>query len=82
MRKQEYVHVHALLAEITQYMIEHEGMPAEQLSAYHERSTSPSSIHESKRNHHDAVMALSRAIELWVERELEETSDRPVTELP
>ena len=63
MRKQEYIHVHALLVEITRYLVENEDTPAETFAAYDALDTRPSSIHEAKQNHHDAVMGLSGEIE-------------------
>lgn len=63
MRKKEYIHTHALLAEVTRYLIDIETMPAEVLSAYHALGTHPTSIHQSKQNHHEAIMILSSAIE-------------------
>jgi hypothetical protein len=63
MRKKEHIHTHALLAEVTRYSIENETMPAEMLSAYDALGTHPTSIHQSKQNHREAIMALSSAIE-------------------
>lgn len=63
MRKKEHIHTHALLAEVTQYLIETETMSVEMLSGYHELGTSPSSIQKSKQNHCEAIMVLSSAIE-------------------
>lgn len=63
MRKKEHIHTHALLAEVTQYLIETETMSAEMLSEYRELGTSPSSIQKSKQNHREAITVLSNAIE-------------------
>lgn len=63
MRKKEHVHIHALLAEVTRYLIEDETMSVESLAAYDELGTRPSSIHKSKQNHSEAIMALTSAIE-------------------
>lgn len=81
MRKQEYIHVHALLVEITRYLVENEDMPAETFAAYDSLSTHPSSIHEAKQSHHDAVMGLSRDIEPWVKEELDDAPKQTVDEL-
>jgi hypothetical protein len=62
MRKQEYIHIHALLVEVTRYLIENEAMSAETLSAYDALGTRPTSIHKSKQNHREAIMVLSSAI--------------------
>jgi hypothetical protein len=82
MRKQEYIHVHALLVQITQYLVEHEDMPAETFERYEQLSTRPSSIHEAKENHHDAVMELSGDIEPWIDEEFSEAPTQPLEELP
>lgn len=63
MHKKEHIHTHALLAEVTRYLIENETMPVEMLSAYDALGTRPSSIHKSKQNHREAIMVLSSAIE-------------------
>ena len=63
MRKKEYIHTHALLAEVTGYLIENETLPVEILSAYDALGTRPSSIHKSKQNHREAILALTNAIE-------------------
>lgn len=63
MRKKEHIHIHALLAEVTRYLIKNETMPAETLSAYDALGTRPSSIHKPKQNHHEAILVLSSAIE-------------------
>lgn len=68
MRKKEHIYTHALLAEVTQYLIEDETMPVEMLSAYDELETRPSSIHEPKQNHREAIRVLSRAIEPCLEQ--------------
>jgi hypothetical protein len=63
MRKIEHVHMHALLAEITRYLVENETMPAETLSVYDTIGTRPTSIHKSKQHHHEAHMVLGSTIE-------------------
>lgn len=63
MHKTEYIHTHALLVEVTRYLIEDETMPVEMLSAYDALETSPSSIHKPKQSHCEAIIALSSAIE-------------------
>lgn len=63
MRKKEHIHTHALLAEVAQYLVENETMPAERLSVYDAHGTRPASIHKSKQNHCEAIVILSSAIE-------------------
>lgn len=63
MRKKEYIHIHALLAEVSRYLIEDESMPVERRTAYEALETHPTSIHESKQNHREAIIVLGNAIE-------------------
>lgn len=63
MRKQDHIHTHALLAEVTRYLIENETMSGEMLSEYDALETCPSSIHKPKQDHREAVIVLSRTIE-------------------
>lgn len=63
MRKIEHIYTHALLAEVTRYLIENEAMPAETLAAYDALGTRTTSIHKSKRHHHEAVTILGSTIE-------------------
>lgn len=63
MRKQEYIHTHALLAEITRYLSGEEIIQDEMLSVYDALETRPSSIQQSKQNHREAMMLLSSTIE-------------------
>lgn len=67
MRKQEYLHLHALLNLTRERLIAREGMPTDQLSAYHRLDVGPSSVQKSKREHHEAVMELATRIGTWVE---------------
>jgi hypothetical protein len=75
MRKKEYVYIHALLAAVTRYLIEHEEMPAEMRSTYDALGTPPAGVHKSKQEHHEAITALNGAIESWHEHT---RTDRPV----
>lgn len=76
MRKKEYVHTHALLVEVTRYLSETGDMPEDALSTYDALGVSPSSIHESKRSHHEAITALYSDIDPWLERTRTENSAR------
>ena len=76
MRKKDNIHIHALLAEVTRYLVEDETMSIEMLSAYEALDTCPSSIHKSKQNHREAIMILRSAIE----RCLEETQTERQTQ--
>lgn len=63
MRKKEYIHTHALLTEVSQYLIENDTMTVETLSAYDALGTGPAGIHKSKQDHHEAIQVLTSAIE-------------------
>jgi hypothetical protein len=57
MRKQEFIHLHGLLAEVSSDFQE-SGRSIE-LDAYRRQGTRPTSIHKSKTAHKDAVMTLA-----------------------
>lgn len=57
MRKQEFIHLHALLAEVTTDF-QACGRSIE-LDAYREHGVRPTSIHKSKTDHKEAVMTLA-----------------------
>lgn len=78
MRKKEYIHTHALLAEVTRYLIENEDVPVETLSAYDALDTRPSSIHKSKQDHDEAITVLSSAIEPQLEQARTDSPGRSV----
>lgn len=57
MRKQEFIHLHALLAEVsTEFQADGQSI---ELEAYLDQSVRPTSIHRSKTAHKDAVMTLA-----------------------
>lgn len=60
MKKQEFIHIHGLFAEIADYCDEN-GMAID-LEEYHSLETLPTSIHESKTDHQDAVFVLADSI--------------------
>lgn len=78
MRKKEFIHIHALLLEVTQYLIENEDMAVEMYSTYDELDVRPSSIHKQKQNHHEAVKILGDSVERSLEQGHTESPDRPV----
>jgi hypothetical protein len=63
MRKKEAINVHALLVEVIRQLNEHEGVAVEVHSAYDALDVRPSSVHESKQKHHEAVAILGDSIE-------------------
>lgn len=62
MRKQESVHLHALLVEVARELDERQGVPSSDRSAYRELGVTPSQAHRSKADHEEAVLALAEAI--------------------
>lgn len=63
MRKQEAVHLHALLVEVAEHLESRMDAPGPDLAVYRELDVGPSAIHRSKDAHEDAVLVLSDAIE-------------------
>jgi hypothetical protein len=74
MKKQELIHLHGLLAEISNDLEEYTGTePA--LEEYEELGARPTSIHKSKTDHKAAVFALARGITIEMH---DEESEEPV----
>ena len=61
MKKQELIHLHGLLAEVTKQLTEIEEEPIT-LDDYDTLGIRPTSIHKSKTDHKAAVFALARCI--------------------
>lgn len=61
MKKQELIHLHGLLAEISTDFEEHTGK-SPMLNDYERLGVRPTSIHRSKTEHKDAVFALATSI--------------------
>jgi len=80
MRKKEYIHIHALLAEVTRYLIENGDMPATTISTYNTLDTRPTSIHRSKPAHDEAITVLGSAIEPWLEQAHTDSPGRSVNQ--
>ncbi len=60
MKKQELIHLHGLLAEVSKHYA-HEGEELS-LDEYNEKGVRPTSIHKSKTDHKAAVFALANCI--------------------
>lgn len=69
MRKQEYIHLHALLAEVSTDVQEN-GTDIT-LDSYESQGVRPSSIHRSKTDHKEAVQALATCLT----ESMDETAD-------
>jgi len=67
MKKQELIHLHGLLAEVSSYVEEQNG--SIELTAYESQTVRPTSIHKSKTSHKEAVFALMEGITGSVEEE-------------
>jgi len=61
MKKQELIHLHGLLAQVSNHVEEIEGAPVDETS-YDELGVRPTSIHRSKTEHKRAVFALAECI--------------------
>ncbi len=61
MKKQELIHLHGLLAEVTKQYTEIEGEHLS-LDSYETLGVRPTSIHKSKTDHKAAVFALAQCI--------------------
>lgn len=59
MKKQELIHMHGLLAQVAQFC--EEDLDPD-LERYYEMETRPTSINQSKNNHIEAVVTLSKSI--------------------
>jgi hypothetical protein len=67
MRKQELIHMHALVTELSEYLMS-TGEDID-IEAYEGLHTSPIAIHQSKTAHAEAVMTLSQCIVDGIEGE-------------
>ena len=61
MKKQELIHLHGLLAEVSSRCEAYENTAVD-LSDYHMLGIRPTSIHQSKTDHKEAVFALADGI--------------------
>ena len=60
MKKQELIHLHGLLAEVSKHYAQTDGEI--ELGSYRQLGVRPTSIHKSKTDHKAAVFALARCI--------------------
>ena len=60
MKKQELIHLHGLLAEVSKHYMQNDGELS--LESYRQLGVRPTSIHKSKTDHKAAVFALARCI--------------------
>jgi len=71
MKKQELIHLHGLLAEVSNHFEQHMDETLE-CTAYENQEVRPTSIHKSKTEHKDAVFALAKGITGGIEDDAEE----------
>jgi hypothetical protein len=72
MKKQELIHLHGLLAEVRKHHEARTGVSAE-YESYQSLGVRPTSIHQSKTDHKDAVFALADGITTDMRRTETET---------
>jgi hypothetical protein len=63
MRKQESVHLHALLVAVADHLDERPDAPSPDTSAYLNLGVGPSGVHHSKADHEEAILVLAAAID-------------------
>jgi hypothetical protein len=73
MKKQELIHLHGLLAEVSNHCEMANDVTID-LEEYHELGIKPTSIHKSKTDHKDAVFAIATGITSQLEAEEREAT--------
>jgi len=68
MKKQELIHLHGLLAEVSNHCKMADDVTID-LENYHDLGVKPTSIHKSKTDHKDAVFALATGITSRIDAE-------------
>jgi hypothetical protein len=71
MKKQELIHLHGLLAEVSNHFEQRIDEPLD-CTAYENQEVRPTSIHKSKTEHKEAVFDLVRGITGAIDEEAEE----------
>ncbi|MDL5360883.1 UPF0058 family protein [Halalkalicoccus sp. NIPERK01] len=71
MKKQELIHLHGLLAEVSNHYEQNAGTP--DFEEYESLGVRPTSIHKSKTDHKAAVFALATGITGDISAESQET---------
>lgn len=72
MKKQELIHLHGLLAEVSSHYQEQSGEPLD-IDDYDALGIRPTSIHKSKTDHKAAVFALASCLTGDIDAEATET---------
>jgi hypothetical protein len=71
MKKQELIHLHCLLAEVSNHYEQNAGTP--DFEEYESLGVRPTSIHKSKTDHKAAVFAIATGITSDISEESQET---------
>ena len=71
MKKQELIHLHGLLAEVSNHFEQRMDEPLE-CTEYENQSVRPTSIHKSKTEHKEAVFDLAGGITGAIDEEVKE----------
>lgn len=79
MRKQELVHLHGLLAEITEWLVDAGAVSATTWEEYEALEVDSYSINAQKREHEEAVLLLATTLSATVEQPTEEQSSISVS---
>lgn len=78
MRKNEYLHLHALFVELRWYLGESGPVPVGAFTAYDEYGVSPTEIHRQKAQHHEALNRLRNGVQRTIEVREQAATDPPV----
>lgn len=78
MRKQELVHLHGVLVEVTESLVEQGVVSAEIWMEYARLGIHPNSIHAQKSDHAEAVRLLASTLGAAVQQPTAEESPLPV----
>lgn len=75
MRKQELIHLHGLLVETTQFLVDQGAVSTEIWNEYEALDINSYSIHAGKSDHEEAVLLLATSLRATVEQLTEEQSE-------
>lgn len=79
MRKQELVHLHGVLVEVTESLVEQDVVSAEIWTEYERLDIHANAIHAQKRDHGEAVRLLATTLSAALEQPPAEQSPISVT---
>lgn len=78
MRKDEYLHLHALFVELRRYLQEIGEVPDDAFAAYEAYGVDPVAIHRRKEAHHEALQLLLDGMGTTLEAQQEGATDSGV----